>query len=176
MLTDRNFTLAEIAEVLGKNPQTLRTHINRGYATALHSGTGKATGKHARFSFHTVMEFAVAYHLEALGVRLESGFRYATGFAHVGHGAVPGLPGERAPGFPYHTKHGRTLVAVHGDRMAIALWDNGKTNPYVALRSQLGRPAAMIVFDATQVFFDVCKRLGVDAYDALNAEYREEAE
>lgn len=182
MILHEKFTLAQIAEALGKNPATLRTHINRSYVVAQgpralkdDGKSDKPEGKHARFGFYTFMEFALAYRLEALGFQPVTAFKYAAQFAHgSGGGDVFDMP-SREPGLPFHYSHGKTIFAVGCGRSWEDLWKPGEEyDTYGQIQRHLNCDDFVTV-NASEVFDTVCGALRVHPYLALDAAYPEDA-
>jgi hypothetical protein len=174
MIYQQKFTLAQIGDVVGKNPATLRTHINRGYVVAAgprNKNGDKDTGKHSRFSFFTLMQFSLAYELSELGVQNELAFKAAADFAHVsGGGKVHGLP-DRYPAVPFHYDEGETVFGMTGERTFETLWKPGQPlDTYGALRHGL-RSNDFITVNASEVFNRVCAALGMHPYEVLDAVY-----
>lgn len=176
MIFTRTFTLAQVAEVVGRNPSTLRTHINRGYVVARgpHKREGdKPAGKHARFSYFTMMQFAVGYALSELSVDLETSFRAAGSFSHFGEGGdVFDLP-ERLPGLPFHHNHGVTILGVAGERTFEEIYAPGR-DTYGNLRRHLGS-GGFIALDATEVFLKALRQLDLDGRAVLDEYYPTDA-
>lgn len=181
-MLDRYFTLERIGELVGKNPATVRTHINRGYVMGQgpRATANKKPGKHERFSIYSLIEFALAYRIEAAGVGLKEAFIYAANFAHAGQidytsGSIDSHP-ERYPGLPFHHKHGVTYMGMMaGQSVTVAA---GKTT-LDALRFTLCRAtnspdsAPMIVMNVTAFFCEVCAALGEDYRVVLDKMYGE---
>jgi|GEM_PF-6990857 len=173
-MLDQTFTLARIGEVLDMDPGTLRNHINRGLVVGQgprdSQSKNKPKGKHARFSFFTLMEFALAYRLNNMGVELSKAFQFASHFAHAGGGgAIFDLP-ERLPGLPYHHDHGDTVFAagINGNTFE-ALDEN--TSLYSDLKRHLHCDDFIIV-NVTQLFFQICQRIGdIHPLEALDTIY-----
>lgn len=178
MILTEKFTLARIAEVVEKNPTTLRTHINRSLVTAqgprnIHGD--KPAGKHSRFSFFTLMEFALAYHLyDDMGLQLETSFKHAAHFAHIsGGGEVFNLP-TRYGALPFHHDHGDTLWGIADDRsFEIPTVSEPGKNLYIMMRHYLHSDDFILV-NASKVFERVCARLGVHPLVALDEVYQDE--
>lgn len=180
MILAQNFTLAKIAEVVGKNPTTLRTHINRGLVTAQgprNVNGDKPAGKHSRFSFFTMMEFAMAYHLyDDMGLQLDKSFEHARHFAHMsGGGSVFDLP-TRYGALPFHYEHGDTLWGIAGERsFEIPTESEPGKNLYVMMRHYL-QSDDFILVNASAVFQRVCSALGVHPHLSLDVVYQDEPE
>lgn len=181
MILQQQFTLAQIAEALGKNPATPRTHINRGYVVAQGPRApekkdegGKPEGKHRRFSFFAASQFAMAYKLEAAGLQLPKAFEYAAEFAHGGGDGLFGLP-ERFPGLPFHHNHGTTIFAAGCGRGCEDLWKHGGGyDTYGNIRSRL-KCDDFVTVNASAVFNTLCRGLGVQPREALDEAYPEDA-
>ena len=178
MILNENFTLARIAEVVKKKPATLRTHINRSLVTSRGSRNihgYEPTGKHSRFSFFTLMEFAMAYHLyDDMGLQLETSFKHAAHFAHVsGGGTVFNLP-IRYGALPFHHKHGETLWGISGDNShEIPTNSEPGKNLYIMMRHEL-QSSDFILVNASKVFERVCARLEIHPLEALDEVYQDE--
>ncbi|MTH77572.1 hypothetical protein [Paracoccus aestuariivivens] len=185
-MIENHFTLERIGEIVGKNPATIRTHINRGYVVGQgprKSSSDKDKGKHERFSANSLMEIALAYRIEASGIGVKEAFAYAAEFAHTGAmdftAAGQGKEVRRLPGLPYHLKHGHTYMGMMAGRSAEI---SGTGNPdlnslFYHLRtvSQSRTSEPMLVIDVTEVFAEVCAKLPLDYRSVLDAAYPEEA-
>jgi hypothetical protein len=177
MILEQKFTLASIAEVVEKNPTTLRTHINRGLVTAQgprNINGDSPPGKHSRFSFFTLMEFVLAYHLyDEIGLQLDKSFKHARGFAHVsGGGDVFQLP-TRDPALPFHHEHGYTLWGIGHDRsFEIPTESEAGKNLYVMMRHYL-HTEDFILLNASSVFNRVCGKLSLHPYEVLDQVYKD---
>lgn len=175
MILKQKFTLAQIAEVVGKNPTTLRTHINRGFVTShgprnIHGD--KPPGKHSRFSFFTLMEFATAYHLyDNMGLQLDKSFDHARHFAHIsGGGAVFDLP-VRYGALPYHQEHGYTIWGIAGENsFAIPTESEPGKNLYLMMRYYL-HSSDFILVNVSEVFNRVCAALELHPFEVLDEVY-----
>ena len=178
MIFEQKFTLAGIAEVVGKNPTTLRTHINRGFVTAQgprNRHGDKLAGKHSRFSFFTLMEFAMAYHLyDDMGLQLDKSFDHARHFSHMsGGGQVFDLP-VRYSALPFHHEHGYTLWGIAGDRsFEIPTDSDPAKNLYVTMRHYL-QSNDFVLVNASKVFDQVCAALGLHPHKVLDEVYQDE--
>lgn len=179
MILEQKFTLAQIGGILDKNPATLRTHINRGYVVACgprNANGNKAAGKHSRFSFFTLMEFALAYRLADMGVQLETAFKYAAQFAHAGGGGNTFRLPDRLPGLPFHQKHGQTMFAAGNGRTFEEIYElNSGRDLYTNLRHHLGNADDFILVNVSKVFNLLCARIGSHPYEALDEAYPEDA-
>ncbi|WP_172330015.1 hypothetical protein [Mangrovicoccus sp. HB161399] len=182
MTLQTNFTLAQIGEILDKNPSTLRTHINRGLVVGQgprNSSGDKPAGKHVRFSYYTLMEFALAYEMANLGVQLESAFKYAADFAHAGGGGA-GLP-ERLPALPFHHSHGITIFAAGTRGTTEDLMKPRESYDTLGNLLQNTGGGKMIVVDASDLFNRLCGSINaitgrrMHPYEVLDAEYQDPA-
>lgn len=181
-MQEQYFTLDRIAKIVGKNPATIRTHINRGYVLGKgprDGSTDKEPGKHERFSVHTLTEFFLAYKIEAAGVNLKLAFKYAADFAHVGGTGITSAGGliQRIPSLPFHYNHGYTYMGMMAGQSAeiASKGDPSITNLHFRLRSMTGSAESepMIVINVTKVFQEVCEALELDWCAVLNANYQE---
>lgn len=174
MIFKQKFTLAQMGEVLNKNPSTLRTHINRGYVVAAgprNKDGDKETGKHSRFSFFTLMQFAMAYKLADLGVQNEAAFKAAADFAHVGGGGeVFGLP-ERLPAIPFHQDEGETIFGMTTVRTFEELWKRGENYDTYGKLARTLNSYDFVTVNASDVFNHVCGAIGEHPYTVLDQVY-----
>lgn len=185
MLLSQKYTLAQVGEILDRNPSTLRTHINRGFVTAWgprHKDGDKPAGKHSQFTYFTVIEFALAYHLNSrLGLQLDAAFDAARHFAHFGDAGSARRPGaaasiEREPGVPFHHKHGRTLYAFNTKgSYSVAIPNGGSEIALDRVRRALGGNTFSCV-EANELFDQICSRLGLHPYTVLDEIYNEDAD
>lgn len=177
MILQETFTLARISEAVGKKPTTPRTHINRGLVVGQgpRSMSGdKPSGKHARFSFPTLMEFALAYHLyDTVGVHLDRSFKHAAKFAHIGGGGADFDLPERLPALPFHHKHGGTIWGIASDTsVEIPTFGNIGRDIYGNMRRLLNTEDFILV-NASEVFLRVCLMVGHQPDEALDEAYRD---
>lgn len=181
-MQDKYFTLERIGELVGKNPATVRTHINRGYVTGQgpRATTNKKPGKHERFSIHSLIEFALAYRIESAGVGLKEAFKYAAQFAHAGDtdytsGSTSRRP-ERYPGLPFHHRHGVTYMGMmSGQSVEIADGEASLNSLRFTLCRMTNSPDStpMITMNMTAFFNEICAALGEDYRVILDAIYGE---
>lgn len=176
------FTLERIGEIVGKNPATIRTHINRGYVVGQgprDDVTDKAAGRHERFSVHSLTEFFLAYKIERAGLNLTLAFQYAAGFAHLGGTdvAAGGKLVRRTPSLPFHHKHGHTYMGMMAGQSeeVVSKVDKKLTELHITLRNRTNSAPSepMIVINVTAVFQELCTALGLDWCAVLNANYPE---
>lgn len=178
MILEQNFTLAKIGDAVGKNPVTLRTHINRGYVTGegpRHVNGEKPAGRHSRFSFFTLMEFRLAYELyDKMGLQLDTSFQYARHFSHVsGGGAVFGMP-TRHPSLPFHYRYGDTLLGIAGERSAEIATDTDRgKNLYSEMTYRL-RSDDFILVNVSKVFERLCSAMSLHPLAVLDEAYPDE--
>lgn len=179
-MIEQHFTLERMGEVLDRNPSTMRTHIGRGYVVGHGPRDGKGDkdkGKHERFSFFSLIEFAFAYEIAAQGVNHKMAFQYAAQFAHAGGTDITkmGEDVHRLPSFPFHYRHGDTYMGMMAGESAEI---SGEGNPDIAgLMRQLQRMTnsperqGIIIIPATQIFAEVCTALRVEYRDVLAEVY-----
>ncbi|MDJ0994463.1 MAG: hypothetical protein QNI90_12885 [Dinoroseobacter sp.] len=177
MIVKQTFTLATIGHVTRRNPSTLRTHISRGLAVAQgprSMNSNKPSGKHARFSYFTLMEFTVAYHLQFMGWSLEKAFQLSQCFAHSGDLGKRhlGLP-KRVLAVPYHKQHGETIFAVSPVTLRKICIPASRQDFHRLLKLGLESDEVQTV-NVSQIFDHVCWRLNLDPRVELDKIYRVE--
>lgn len=180
---EQYFTLDRIGQLVGRNPATVRTHINRGYVMGQgprNTSTNKEKGKHERFSFNSLIEFALAYRIEAAGVSLQMAFKYAGEFAHAGGTDLTNMSKgnevRRNPGMPYHHRHGHTYMGMMAGRSAEVAGrsaDLGSLQFHLCRMSGSPDSEPMIVINITKFFAEICAALGQDYRLVLDAAYPE---
>jgi hypothetical protein len=167
----REFSLAEIAEVIGSNEVLLRQWINRGLATGLGSKRPNRSpqrerkpGKHGGFSFFTLMEFAVVTRLSPHMPSLEKTFEAAARYAHIGSF-------DRLPALPFHYDHGETFLCIREHEADVVIGEtslDGLSNKFDVL-SPTGVDHPMVVLKASELFRQLCGPLG---YNEHGNDYR----
>lgn len=176
MIVKQTFALATIGHVTSRNPSTLRTHINRGLAVAQgprSMNKNKPSGKHARFSYFTLTEFTVAYHLQAMGWSLEKAFQLSQRYAHSGDGGgFFGLP-KRVLAAPFHHEHGETIFAISPTNLRNLCIPAARPDFHRLLKNGLETDEVQTV-NVSQIFKHVCWRLGQDPRVELDKIYRVE--
>lgn len=124
---------------------TLQTWIRRGFIIG-HSGGGVEMpgrpGVRRRFSFHNLIEIAIATALSRSGMEVAGAFKAAHRFAHSSDG-------DRLPALPF--PEGRTLLCVANGRAVEVRWKPGE-DWHAVTRVELGRPEIMTVLDVSDLF------------------------
>lgn len=172
------FSTGQVVAITGVSNTTLQNWIKRGVLVG-HRGEkdidgGGASGIHRRFSFNSLMEIAVAKALIDAGVTdLNHAFTAATGFSHIGHGAISGIHPIRDPALPFDTRHenGVTLLCVSGENSCVHFWKIGE-DPLPAIRMMLGNARGYFILEINEIFDLVISRLGLHPEAVLEAEYR----
>lgn len=184
----KTYSTQEVAGAADIAYATLQNWINR-RAISLHPVTkfegGGVQGKQRHFSFHAVVQIAIAAAIikASGGMELKEAFEAATNFAALGHG-VEGKFGHfvedqavredgdfpRDPGHPFHFRHGKTLLATTNGRTAILL-DRGHGDTFKKISFMLRGAVGFTVIDAGAVFDRVCSALGEEPKTVLDEAY-----
>ncbi len=181
-ILSEKFSMADLVKASAVNEQTIKSYLHKGFVLGNHPTAkiegGGGRGQRRRFSFHTLMEIALANEIGQLGFGtrdMEACFEVARQFAHVsGGGEVLGLP-MRLPGLPFHHNNGDTIFGIAGTKTVEELFDpNSDRDTYRKLRIRL-RAKHFMAINATTVFMQVCDRLDVHGFEVLDAEYPAEA-
>lgn len=134
---------------------------------------GGGSGVHRRFSFHNVIEIGIAKALLDAGLgSVDSAFRAASAFAHIGNGPLPNIQPRRDPGFPFDTASiaGRTLLWVSGDRSTIEFIKPNEDS-FTTLRADLLDREGFVVLQVDKVFARIVTALGYHPQAILDDEY-----
>lgn len=165
-------TAARLAGVTSSNIQNWIKRESIIGQDAGFEGAGKR-GKPREFSFRAVMQIAVGKAFQDAGMKKDAdGALHCAGkFAHTGTLQSGDLP-VRLPGLPCHYRHGRTLLA-NGDGKPVQefVWrrDQGE-DIYFKIRASLDT-SRFVTVDATEVFEEVCERLGHPHNEILDQAY-----
>lgn len=167
------FSASEVSVFTGTRPESIQNWIKRKLIVGHRKIEGGGSqGKHRRFTFHNLMEIAVAQTLMDMHMGAKEAFAAAAQFAHWSGGAVAGLP-VRLPGLPFHPSHGYTIFGVAGEMTFEEIWMPGSDcDTYAKLRHHLGANH-FITVNATKIFNDVCERMSQSPSEVLNAAYSE---
>lgn len=160
----------QAAKIAGVAPKDLQNWANRemlGSTDVREIKGGGVKGVPRSYSFFSIMKFAIAKELMALGLSAQDALNNADYFAHMGESDPMGNLPERPPSLPYHTDLGVTLFAISQQSQCTTVWEVGRKREdrsiedcYSDIRSRLGSHSrSFIVIDATQVFIRVCSEI-----------------
>lgn len=180
----RTYLASEVAAATGATPRDIQNWALR-VMVGHRVGGGGGKGKRRQFSFNNLMEVAIAKAILDVGSRnVEAAFGAAADFSHYSDGGS-GWGSEspsamRLPALPFHHSLGETRLLVHGDQGMTVLEaprNAELSKEFGELRAMryLGNPPVYIVVNASTVFMEVCRRLGVDFRHVLDAAYPNEA-
>lgn len=183
-ISTNTYSAHDVAAAAQVSPATLQNWLKRGVIVGHGNDAiegGGIQGKHRRFSFFALMQISVAAALiEASGgMQIKQAFYAAMTFAHSGH-VASGWTGDdgisdddepsRHASYPYHFRHGKTLLATVGGKTAILL-ENGSGDTFGNIRAALQRATGFTIIDAGEVFDRVCAALGEHPNTVLDAAY-----
>lgn len=158
------FSTGDVRKAADVGNPTLQSWIRRGYIVG-HSGDGVEMpgkpGHRRRFSFHNLIEIAVAAALARAGVDVAPAFKAAHRFAHS-------ADEQRLPALPF--QDGRTLLCVAGDR-AIEVQSQPGEDWHSVARHLLGRPEVMTVLDVSDLFDRSVAALGLHPQRVIDEGY-----
>jgi hypothetical protein len=171
-IQSQTFQMAEIANAIGASPQTIKAWLHKGIVLGNREITGGGgAGNRRNFTFHNLMEFAVAKAIMEIGFQrdAETAFKAAAGFAHVGHESTDGLHAERLPGFPFY--EGFTLLCTSGEHTTVVQHDPG-SDQLTNIRINLRRPMGFLVIDMSEVFERTVSALGYHPQEQIDLAYK----
>jgi hypothetical protein len=167
------FSNRQVVEATAATSDNIQNWIVRGHLTgsSLPEGGG-SQGKHRRFSFHNLMEVAVAKALINAGLsNLDDVFLAAKHFAHIADTQDNKI--RRLPGLPY--RDGITLlIAGSGSYKAIKI--GGAKRDDLDLFAEMsgtntGRITGAVWLDASEIFRQVMTRAGFDPDAVMREAY-----
>lgn len=166
------FQMGQIASAIDASPQTIKAWLHKEIVTGHRKITGGGgAGKRRNFTFHNVMEFAVAKAIMDVGFQrdAEKAFNAATVFAHTGSGEIDGYQENRMPSFPYYD--GFTLLCTSGKKTRVLQHDPGN-DILPNIRNELLRPVSFITVDMSNVFDGVVTALGYHPQEQIDLAYK----
>ncbi|MCF3595478.1 helix-turn-helix domain-containing protein [Rhodobacteraceae bacterium LMO-12] len=173
---NNTFSASELSELTGAKPDSIQNWLKRDLIIGHKKITGGGgQGKHRRFTFHNMIEVAMAQTLINLHMGSKEAFAASANFAHAGGGGTTFNMPKRDPGLPFHFNHGETIFGVAGGWTFEELWKPGSSrDTYGNLRQHLHADHFLTV-NASEVFNLVCARMDVHPYKVLDAAYPEDA-
>lgn len=158
----RTFATGEVSEATGASNDAIQNWIKRDLLVGqgnIQGGGGK--GRHRQFSFHNVMEIAIAQAILNAGglADLNDVFRAANHFAHSADVSLPEKP-TRLPGMPFNVAASKTFLLV-GRGWSDEIVFTGKDSIFHLAAPLLERGGCMVI-DASAVFDATMQRLGLD--------------
>lgn len=181
-ILNRTYTASEVSELTGATVKNLANWADRGLIHVANEGeTGRGTTR--EYSWFTLMQTACAVAIMDLGFSSpQDAFAAALRFAHFSSGSSGWVGGEvedqpvRFPGLPFHPLRGVTMFYVAGERGAVLLhriWNNESfADGYFKLNEQLRGARGHIALNVTEIFEEICRRLGEDYRRVLDDAYR----
>ncbi|GAB5431052.1 MAG: hypothetical protein EpisKO_04220 [Epibacterium sp.] len=174
---EQEFLMAQVAEYSGLDKGKFQLWTNRYSITGggeEPQGGGKR-GVARIFKFNHIMEYAIAKEFVEAGLSPKTAFKHGAKFAYFG---TVGELGEapRLPALPAHDSHGQTLIGVGGDECWIGCWKENDTSVlgeiFSHLGGQNGSASHCTIINASIVFRQVCKRMGLHDFEVLNELYQ----
>lgn len=179
---NKSYTAQEIAEVTGTTVKNMANWADRGLIVSVNKdevGRGKAR----TYSWFMLMQVACATAIMDLGSDSpKNAFDAAAHFAHFGKGQsgwVGEPPTDRAvrwPGLPFHHMRGITMLYIAGQNSTVRLhriWNKEPfSESYFQLEDDLRQSRGHIALNVSEIFKEVCGRLGADYRVALDDAYR----
>ncbi|MFO1139163.1 MAG: hypothetical protein U1E41_08820 [Paracoccus sp. (in: a-proteobacteria)] len=181
---NKSYTAKEIAEATGTTVKDMANWADRSHIISQNENE-VGRGKSRTYSWFTLMQVACATAIMGLGFNSpKDAFEAAARFAHIGNGKS-GWVGEpetsqavRWPGLPFHHMRGITMMYIAGQQATVMLhriWnDEPFDEGYYRLKDELHDTRGHIALNVTEIFKEVCHRLGVDYRVALDDAYRGE--
>lgn len=168
---DIKFSTGQVVAATGVLNENLQNWIKRDLIIGQKSiEGGGAQGRHRQFSLFNLMEIAIAKAIIDVGgmADLKDVFRAANHFAHTGPGPLPGQP-ARCPSLPFNVPNSKTLV------IAGRGWSNEilftAADSALHLSTKLLERGGCVVIDASEVFWTVLRRAGIDPIDVMREGY-----
>lgn len=156
-----HFTLQESCQAIGMPVKTAQNWIDRKLVLG---SEDKPAGKHERFSFHTVMEIAVANSLKRISIPLEICFEVAVKFAHFGSSSNANNVPNRLPATPFLNVGRSAFIGFNpiGDRPINSIVSpDGPLSKISAVNANNCEKCEIVIWcDAGPVFRRVCLGLG----------------
>lgn len=181
-ILNRTYTTAEMADLTGATTKQIANWADRGLIAVANEGeTGK--GFTREYSWFTLMQSACAMAIMELGFNSpQEALTAAMHFAHIGKGQS-GWVGEpaadravRHPGLPFHHMRGVTMLYVADQNSVVLLhriWNNEPfADGYSKLNQHLHGARGHLALNVSEIFNEVCRRLGADYRHVLDAAYR----
>lgn len=177
ILSER-FSTGQVTVATGLPNHTLQSWLKRdllfGQPETPIEGGGNP-GIHRKFSFHSVMEIAVAKALSDIGLSTANAIKAAAHFAHMGQATAyyagePSIAAKpRRPALPFDNRSGgKTLICVTGESSAEFYWHPG-TDIFAVAMKKLGNGFA--VLNASDVFERTTLALGLDPFEIMARAY-----
>jgi hypothetical protein len=167
------FSTGQVVTAANVPSHTLQSWLKRdviiGHKEAPIEGAG-SSGVHRRFSFHNVMEIAVAKGLIDAGMSdLEAAFFAATRFAHTGRAEIGHGHPRRYPSLPFERQHGFTILCVRGQNSKITTWKPG--SDFLAGVFQDVQGQGFVLVEVNSIFDRVVTLLGYDPHQTMHFGY-----
>lgn len=181
-ILNRTYTASEVSELTGATVKNLANWADRGLILVANEGEiGRGTTR--EYSWFTLIQTACAVAIMDLGFSSpQEAFTAALRFAHFAPGSSGWVGGEvkdqpvRYPGLPYHPMRGVTIFYSAGDAGAVLLhriWNNEPfADGYFELHERLRGARGHIALNVTEIFKEICGRLGKDYRHVLDDAYR----
>lgn len=172
-VNDDDFSTADVLSAVGIAEAKLQSWLRRDLIVGQREGKIVGSqGRARRFSFHSVMEIAVAAALIDTGMPVDAAFRVTRKVAYVG-------ADRRVAGLPWPRSQGETLLAVSGDNARLIRTIEGTDIFAHFANAKHGRPDRLNVVNVSAIFDRVSARIYEDGNVPnliLDAEYPEGAQ
>lgn len=181
-ILNRTYTASEVADLTGVTVKNLANWADRGLVPVANEGA-VGRGLTREYSWFTLMQTACAAAIMDLGFTSpQEALTAALHFAHIGKGQS-GWIGEpasdravRHPGLPFHHMRGVTMFYVAGDRSDVLLHRIWNKEPFAdgffKLKERLAGARGHVALNVSEIFEEVCRRLGEDYRLVLDAAYQ----
>ena len=179
-ILNRTYTTAEIAELVGVSVKDLANWADRGLIRPVNESIGR--GRSREYSWFTLIQIACGVAIMELGFSSpKEALAAALRFAHISSGGSGWVGSEqegqpiRYPGLPFHHMRGVTMFYVSGERGAVLLhriWDKELfSDGHFKLERLLNGARGYIALNVSEIFEDLCARLGEDYRNVLDRAY-----
>lgn len=167
---DDDFSTADVLSAVDIAEAKLQSWLRRGLIVGQREGKIVGSqGRARRFSFHSVMEIAVAAALIDTGVPVDTAFQVTRKVAYVG-------ASDRVAGLPWPRSQGETLLAVSGDKTRLIRTIEGADVFLHFADAGQAKPDRVNVVDVSAIFDRVSAKIYEDGNapnSILEAEYPE---
>lgn len=159
------FLASQAAEYAGVKPRTLQDWVGRNLVLGHRVDGGGGKGRNRHFHFTTVLAIACANAAVRSGIVPAKAFKAVEGLAMSAD--------ERHPGLPYRQDVGETFLVMAEGRAEVACNDIPDKAITAAIR-KMDAPACYTILNVSQMFGEVCARMGIeDPGKALDEVYAE---
>jgi len=175
---NERFSTGQVIAATGLPNHTLQSWLKRDLLVSQPEAPiegGGVPGLHRKFSFHSVMEIAVAKALCDIGLSTANSLKAAVHFAHMGQvityyeGESPDWAAMRRPSLPFDNRNGgKTLIFVAGEKSGELHWRPG-TDILTTAISKFGD--GFVMLNASDVFERTTRALDFDPNVVMASAY-----